>query len=56
MNIGVTDLSIFANNTVENIVGSITWKDVKTLLIFVNTVQLIAYFVLQDLYCVLFQI
>ena len=55
MSISGTDLSTFANNTVVNVVGSITRKDVKTL-IFANTVQLIAYFVLQDLYCVLFQI
>ena len=54
MNISVTDLSIFEDNKVVNVVRSFSSKDIKILLIFVNRVQLIAYFVLQRLHCVLF--
>ena len=56
VDISVTDLSMSEDEKVVNVVECISSKDIKTLLIFVNTVQLIAYFVLQHLYCVLFQI
>ena len=55
MSNSVTDFSTSEDNKVVNVVGSISSKDMKTL-IFVNRVQLITYFVLQHLYCVLFQI
>ena len=55
MNISVTNLSTSEDNKVVNVVGSISSKDMKTL-IFVNRVQLITYFMLQHLYGVLFQI
>ena len=56
VDISVTDLSMSEDKKVVNVVECISSKDIKTLLIFVNTVQLIVYFVLQHLYCVLFQI
>ena len=57
MNISVTDLSTSEDNQAVNVLGSISSKDIKNININnINTVQLIAYFVLEHLYCVLFQI